>query len=248
MISTERLSVTFSHGGVQQHVIKNLDLVVHEGEFTVIMGPSGAGKSTLLYALSGMIAPALGKVVVDGLDIGVLKPRKLAEFRRRSCGFVFQQVHLLDTMSVLDNVLVAGLLGSTPRADVVRRARHLLADVGLDEGAQGKFPSMLSGGEAQRAAVARAVVNDPAVVFADEPTGALNWEAGTRVLDVLSDLHDHGQTIVLVTHDLRSALRAGRVLYLRDGTIQGEIFLGPRTTPEAARRDRLSQFLVAMGW
>lgn len=248
IVVADKLSVTFSHSGVQQHVLKNLDLDVRAGDFTVVMGPSGAGKSTLLHALAGMLRPTLGSVRVHGIDLATLTGRRLAHHRRRTCGFVFQQVHLLDTMSVLDNVLVAGLLGPRPRREVVRRARELLAEVGLDADTQRRFPSMLSGGEAQRAAVVRAVVNDPDILFADEPTGALNWESGARVLDILSTLHNAGQSILMVTHDLRSALRGNRVLYLRDGTIQGELDLGPWTGEDHSRRDTLHAFLGDMGW
>ena len=254
VITTERLSKTFSHQGLQQHVLKNLDLAIYAGDFTVIMGPSGAGKSTLLYALSGMDTPTLGSITFDGEEISRYAPDKLAVFRRRRCGFVFQQIHLLDSLSLMDNAMAVGLL-TQRRRDVVRRhAADLFDRVGLDDATRQKFPSMVSGGEAQRAAVVRAMMNAPAILFADEPTGQLNSEYGQRVLDLLTMLHGDGQSIVMVTHDLRSALRGSRILYLRDGAIQGELDLG-RYHPDADarharhdRHDRLTGFLAEMGW
>jgi putative ABC transport system ATP-binding protein len=247
VIVTARLSKTFSHGGVQQHVLRNLDLEIRAGDFTVIMGPSGAGKSTLLYALSGMDAPTLGTITFDGEDISRYSPDRLAVFRRRRCGFVFQQIHLLDALSLQDNVLAVGLLTGR-RHDVRRRAANLFDRVGLDEATRNKFPSMISGGEAQRAAVVRAMINEPAVLFADEPTGQLNSEFGQRVLDLLTMLHRDGQSIVMVTHDLRSALRGDRILYLRDGSIVGELTLPRYAAEDASRQDQLAGFLAEMGW
>lgn len=254
VIETVRLSKTFSHEGVQQHVLRNLDLTIYAGDFTIIMGPSGAGKSTLLYALSGMDTPTLGSIRVAAEEISTYRPDRLALFRRRHCGFVFQQIHLLDALSLTDNVMAVGLLTGR-RREVSRRAAELFDRVGIDAATREKFPSMVSGGEAQRAAIVRAMINDPAVLFADEPTGQLNSQFGQRVLELLTDLHRRGQTIVMVTHDLRSALRGNRILYLRDGAIQGELALGdipadgPESGPDhAARQDQLTGFLAEMGW
>lgn len=248
VIRTDKLSRTFSTQGAQQHVLKNLDLEILEGDFTVIMGPSGAGKSTLLYALSGMDRPTLGTITFDGQVISTMSQDRLAMFRRTHCGFVFQQINLLDSMSVLDNALAAGLLTGRPRRDVVKRATALFETVGLDATAHGKFPGQLSGGEAQRAAMVRGLVNDPNVLFADEPTGQLNSENSGRVLDLLTEVNGRGQTIVMVTHDLRSALRGTRIMYLRDGSIQGELRFDPWAGEDAARQDRLTAFLTEMGW
>lgn len=247
-IVTERLSKTFSHGGVQQHVLRNLDLRIHAGDFTVLMGPSGAGKSTLLYALSGMDRPTLGSVRFGGTELTECSESELARFRRRRCGFVFQQVHLLDAMSVMDNVLTSGLLVTRDRQRVVARAEELFALVGLDPASRKKFPGMLSGGEAQRAAIVRALINDPEVLFADEPTGQLNSAMSAMVLDLLTELHRRGQTIVMVTHDLRTAMRGNRVCYLRDGVVTGELALPAAMVDDAARVDSLTRFLDGMGW
>ena len=245
VVTTDKLSKSFSVGGAQQHVLRNLDLAVDEGSFTVIMGPSGAGKSTLLYALSGLDRPTLGTVRLGGTRLTELKEDALARFRRGHCGFVFQQVHLLDSLSVLENLLAVGLLISRDRSAVTARPRSLLERVNLPERDWSKVPTMLSGGEAQRVAIARALMNHPTVVFADEPTGQLNSEHSTAVLDLLSEVHEDGQTIVMVTHDVRSAARADRVLYLRDGRIADECALAGAADQ---RTERLTAFLAGMGW
>jgi len=248
IISTNKLCKTFSSEGIQQHVLKNLDLEIYEGDFTVIMGPSGAGKSTLLYALSGMDKPTLGEIDFGGKKISSLSDDKLAVFRRDNCGFVFQQIHLLDNMSILDNVLVCGYLVNKNRKAVSSRATELLKRIGLGENVWRKFPAQVSGGEAQRAGIARALINNPKIVFADEPTGALDSTFGGAVLDALSQVNKQGQSVVMVTHDLRSAMRGNRVLYLRDGVIRGECELGKYESGDQERHEKLSTFLKEMGW
>jgi putative ABC transport system ATP-binding protein len=248
IISTEKLCKTFSNGGVQQHVLKNLDIEIYEGDFTVIMGSSGAGKSTLLYALSGMDKPTLGSIKFNDTEIPKLSNDRLAVFRRLNCGFVFQQIFLMDNMSILDNILMSGLLVSSNRRNIAGRAKELLTQVGLTEKIWSKFPSQLSGGEAQRAAIVRALINNPKVVFADEPTGALNSAAGMAALDVLSEVNQKGQSIIMVTHDLKSARRGNRILYMRDGAIHGVCDLGRYVSGDRARHEKLQAFLDEMGW
>ena len=164
------LSKTFSNESVQQHVLKNLNLSVYKGDFTVIMGNSGSGKSTLLYALSGMDRPTLGSVVYGDTDISKYSNDKLAKFRRDHCGFVFQQNYLNDTMSALDNVMVSGLLKTKDRKALAAKAKELLNKVEIKEQDYNKFPAQLSGGGQQRVAVVRGVINDPEILFANEPT------------------------------------------------------------------------------
>lgn len=248
IISTNKLCKTFSNGGMQQHVLKNLDIEIYQGDFTVIMGSSGAGKSTLLYALSGMDKPTLGSIKFGENEISKLSNDKLAIFRRLNCGFVFQQMFLMDNMSILDNILVSGLLISNDRKTIAERAKELLTQVGLTEIIWSKFPSQLSGGEAQRAAIVRALINNPKVVFADEPTGALNSSAGQAALDVLTEVNRGGQSIIMVTHDLKSARRGNRILYMRDGAIQGVCDLGSYVSGDKERHNKLQGFLNEMGW
>lgn len=248
IITTEKLSKSFSTQGLQQHVLKNLDFEVYEQDFTVIMGPSGAGKSTLLYALSGMDKPTLGQVRFSGETISGYSADKLAVFRRKHCGFIFQQIFLIESMSLMDNVMASGRLLRTSRKELVSQAKNLFGSVKLDEKLWKKFPNQVSGGEAQRAGIVRALINNPSVVFADEPTGALNSSTGEAVLDVLSAVNQNGQSIVMVTHDTKSAIRGNRVVYLKDGVLCGELELGRYCGVDEKRRMRLHEFLTQMGW
>lgn len=248
ILKAKDLCKTFSNESVQQHVLKNLNLEIRQGEFAVIMGNSGSGKSTLLYALSGIDRPTLGSIQYRDEEITGYSNDKLAVFRREHCGFVFQQNYLNDTMSVLDNIMVSGLLKSRDKKAIALKGMELLLQVGISEQCFHKFPSQLSGGEAQRAAIVRGLINDPEILFADEPTGALNSANTDSVLNVLSSLHQRGQTIVMVTHDMRSAERAGRVLYLKDGLIIGELELGEYSDGDSLRHEKLRLFLKEMGW
>lgn len=248
LLKTEKLSKSFSNGGSMQHVLKNIDLELYKGDFTVIMGASGAGKSTLLYALSGMDTPTLGTITFGDKVISDLSQDGLAGFRRIHCGFVFQQIYLIDTMSVMDNVLSAGLLVNKDKKALVRRAGELFAGVDISKDTQKKFPTQISGGEAQRVGIVRALINSPEILFADEPTGALNSKTGLDVLDTLTKFNEQGQSVVMVTHDMRSARRGNRILYLKDGVILGECDLGKYSHGDMARHEKLSAFLKEMGW
>ena len=234
------LCKTFSNESVQQHVLKNLNIEIRKGDFTVIMGDSGAGKSTLLYSLSGMDRPSLGSIRYGDEEISRYNNDKLALFRRKHCGFVFQQNYLNDTMSVMDNIIVSGLLKSRDRKAIASRAKELLKQVGLDENCYNKFPNQLSGGEKQRVALVRSVIN--------EPTGALNSQNTASVLDVLTDMNRKGQSIVMVTHTVAAAERGNRILYLKDGVICDEITLTPYAGQDKDRHKQLRAFLADMGW
>ena len=249
ILKTEKLCKSFSNGGTQQHVIKNLDLDIIEGDLTVIMGSSGSGKSTLLYALSGMDKPTLGKVLFGDTEIQDYSNDQLAVFRRGNCGFVFQSVYLLENQTVLDNVLTAALIVQKNSPELVNEAKLLLNKVGLSEDDWKKYPNQLSGGEAQRVGIVRAIINNPKILFADEPTGALNSASSRDVLDIFTEIHKNGQSIVMVTHDIKTALRGTRVLYLRDGGIVGDYRMPPYGEEDSQkRRTGLSAFLETMGW
>jgi putative ABC transport system ATP-binding protein len=189
-----------------------------------------------------------GKVSFFDTSIEKLNADKLAVFRRQNCGFVFQQMFLLDNMSILDNILVCGLLANKDKKAIVSYAKELLTKVGLTETIWRKFPSQLSGGENQRAAIVRALINKPRAVFADEPTGSLNSASGKAVLDVLTDINSNNQSIIMVTHDLNSARRGNRILYMRDGVIYGECLLGKYKSGDNERYAKLQAFLSEMGW
>lgn len=249
ILKTEKLCKSFSLGGNQQHILKNMDLEIKKGDFTVIMGSSGSGKSTLLYALSGMDRPTMGKVIFNGQDISKMTNDQLAVFRRRNCGFVFQNIYLLENMSILDNILTSGLLVEKNKKKLVKEAKELLIKVGIGENLWRKFPSQLSGGEAQRAGIIRALINHPEVVFADEPTGALNSASGKEVLDVFTQISLEGTSIVMVTHDIKTALRGTRIIYIKDGTVFGELSLPFfENEGQEARRKKVQAFLDEMGW
>ncbi len=248
LLKTENLSKSFSNGGVMQHVLKNIDLELYQGDFTVIMGASGAGKSTLLYAVSGMDTPTLGTIMFADTEISALSQDELAVFRRKHCGFVFQQIYLIDGMSLMDNVLSAGLLVNKDKKAVVDRAKELFASVDISEELYEKFPTQISGGEAQRVGMVRALINQPEILFADEPTGALNSQTGLDVLNTLTEFNNQGQSVVMVTHDMRSARRGNRILYLKDGVITGECNLGTYRHGDMGRHEKLSAFLSEMGW
>lgn len=248
LLKTEHLSKSFSNGGAMQHVLKNIDLKLYRGDFTIIMGASGAGKSTLLYALSGMDTPTLGTITFGEKVISDLDSDGLAVFRRDHCGFVFQQIYLIDGMSVMDNVLAAGLLVSRDKNALVKRAETLFDAVDISPETRRKFPAQISGGEAQRVGIVRALINSPEILFADEPTGALNSKTGLDVLDTLTAFNEQGQSVVMVTHDMRSARRGNRILYLKDGTVLGECDLGKYVSGDPGRHEKLSSFLREMGW
>jgi putative ABC transport system ATP-binding protein len=248
IIKTDKLSKSFSVGGKQLHIIKNLDLTIQEGDFTVIMGSSGSGKSTLLYAISGMDNPTLGEVWFDSENISRFTDDQLAVFRRTNCGFVFQQVQLMENMSAMDNILTSGFLLSDNKKAIIEKAEKLLKQFGVGQVLWDKVPSQLSGGEAQRVGIVRALINNPKVLFADEPTGALNSASGKMVLDVMTGIHKGGQSLICVTHDLKTAARGNRVIYLRDGAVVSELDLGPYSENDKTRAAQLQKFLDGMGW
>ena len=249
ILRTDKLCKSFSNNSRQQHVIKNLDLEIMENDFTIIMGASGSGKSTLLYALSGMDKPSIGKVYFGDTEIQNYSNDELAVFRRGNCGFVFQSVYLLENQTVLDNILTGALIVQKNSPELIQKAKDLLKKVGIDEEMWNKYPSQLSGGEAQRVGIVRAIINDPKILFADEPTGALNSAASKEVLDIFTEVHKNGQTIVMVTHDLKTALRGTRVLYLHDGKVVGDYRMPEfGDDDQKERRNKLSQFLETMGW
>jgi putative ABC transport system ATP-binding protein len=203
-------------GGVTG-ALNGVSLTVEEGEFTAVMGPSGSGKSTLLNLIAGLDRPTSGSVVVAGSDLGSLGETGLARFRRDRIGFVFQFFHLLPNLTALENVLIPAQLKS--RTSVEARGRDLLRQLGIEE-VSDRYPARLSGGQQQRVAIARALINQPTLLLADEPTGALDTKSGEQVMEQLMHLHRQGQTILLVTHDAKLATRyAARVISVVDGRI-----------------------------
>ncbi len=249
ILSAKGLCKSFAHNGGQVHILSHIDLLLYEGDFTVIMGASGSGKSTLLYSLSGMDRATAGEVIYKGENIVTMKEKKIAELRHTDFGFIFQQMHLVSNLSLFENVAVSGYLNkSKSSAEVKEYANKLIEKMGISH-IKMHLPSQVSGGEQQRCAIARAVINSPKLLFADEPTGALNRKNTTEVLNLLTGLNQSGQSILMVTHDMRAALRATRLIYLEDGKIIGELTL-PHYNPgeEKSRETQVNSWLSSMEW
>jgi putative ABC transport system ATP-binding protein len=213
----ELTNLTKTYG--TQRALDDVSLRIPCGEVTAIMGPSGSGKSTLLNLVAGLDRATSGSITVDGEDITALSETALARYRRQKIGLIFQFFNLLNNLTVLDNVLISAQLAGSPRKAALARAKDLLGQLEIADQAQ-SFPARLSGGQRQRVAIARALINQPVLLLADEPTGALDSRNGEQVLDLFRDLNDSGQTIVLVTHDPRLAERyADRIVSLVDGAV-----------------------------
>ncbi|MGO1543913.1 MAG: ABC transporter ATP-binding protein [Gulosibacter sp.] len=224
-------------------VLNGINLEVRPGEFTVVMGASGSGKSTLLYCISGMDRPTEGTVKLDGRDLTSFNNKQMSKVRLEEMGFIFQQAYFLDNLNVRDNILLPALKAQPrERAKVEARVDALLKRFGIDHIANHGV-TQVSGGQLQRASICRALATEPKVLFADEPTGALNASTSEEVMNALVDVHRDGTTVVMVTHDPACAARADRVVYLRDGLVVDEVALGPWTHEHSEQR---SDFLL--GW
>lgn len=216
----EAKNIYKSFGTLQ--VLKGIDFSAEKSEVVAVMGTSGAGKSTLLQILGTLSSPDSGTLFIDGIDVLTLSGKKLAEFRNRKIGFVFQFHHLLPEFSAIENVMIPAFIAGRPKKDAETSAKNLLVDLGLGERLHHK-PSQLSGGEQQRVAIARALINNPSVIFADEPSGNLDTKTKEEIHRLFFDLRDkYGQTIVIVTHDPALAAMSDRCLFMRDGQFVNE--------------------------
>jgi putative ABC transport system ATP-binding protein len=232
-------NVSRTYGEKTTVALGGVNLTVNRGEFTAIMGPSGSGKSTLLNVVAGLDRPTSGKVVVDGIELTGASETQLARYRRTRVGFVFQFFNLLSNLTVLENVMVPAQLAGMRHSDARSQARQLIHDLNI-ESIERSYPQNLSGGERQRVAIARALINKPALILADEPTGALDSRTGAQVMDLLDGLNQRGQTILLVTHDVNLATGHGRrVVTLHDGAVVDDARLQPRRQAEPADLVRL---------
>ena len=233
-----------------QRVLKDVDLQIRRGEFVSVMGPSGSGKSTLLYTISGMDRMTSGSVKLDGSELADLSEEALSDLRLTDMGFVFQHIHLLKNLSIFDNVVLPGYLARNGgRKAVNQRATALMEKVGIDELADNDV-TQASGGQLQRVGICRALINNPSIVFGDEPTGALNSKAAGEIMDLLADINRSGTTILLVTHNVKVAARTERVLFMLDGRIVAERRLGAYVGNgrEGSRREEaLSAWLLEQG-
>ena len=238
----------------QNNVLRNVNLTIEAGEMVGIMGPSGSGKTTLLYTVSGMDDATAGKVDFFGKDMTLLKPNEMSELRLNEMGFVFQQMYMLKNLSVYDNIVLPAYQSDEGREkknrkQISERAIRLMQKLGISEIAENDT-NEVSGGQLQRACICRSMINNPKIIFADEPTGALNKQNSIEVMEELTRINAEGTSMMLVTHDMKVASKCERVLYIEDGDIRAEITLGKWNDGQEARtRERnLNDWLIKLGW
>ena len=234
----------------QNNVLKNINLEVNDGEMIAIMGPSGSGKSTLLYAISGMDRVTSGQVIFDGKDITELREKELAKLRLDEMGFIFQQMYMMKNLTILDNIILPAAESKKTKEsnkEKQMRGEALMRKLGIIEVADNDI-NEVSGGQLQRACICRSMMNSPKLLFADEPTGALNRTSSNEVMDELVKLNKEGTTIVMVTHDAKVASRCSRVLFIVDGNIKGEYTELSNDTDPNRRERGLNNWLMDQGW
>ncbi len=222
IVETRGLVKVYPMGKLEVRALRGVTLGIESGGFISVMGPSGSGKSTLLNILGCMDRPTDGTVLLDGVNLGKVRPRQLPRIRREKVGFVFQQYQLLGYLTAMENVMLPLRYADVGRRAARKRALDVLERVGLGDRAHHR-PAELSGGQQQRVAIARALINRPAIVLADEPTGNLDSKSGDEILDLLRELNETGQTFIIVTHDPRVAERTDRTIYLHDGEVESEV-------------------------
>lgn len=251
ILEVKNLCKTYIVNKRQNNVLKNVNLHVAEGEMVAVMGPSGSGKSTLLYAVSGMDDITAGEVDFCGKNLAELNPKELAGLRLDEMGFIFQQMYMLKNLSILDNILLPACQSEKikeTRRETVERGHALMRKLGIIDIAENDI-NEVSGGQLQRACICRSMINRPKMIFADEPTGALNRASSDEVMEELAMLNRDGTTIMLVTHDVKVAAKCSRILYIVDGNIQGEYNLGQYDSSRLRERERaLNGWLMEMGW
>jgi putative ABC transport system ATP-binding protein len=251
LLKSQNLSKSYRLGkGNEVSVLNEVDLDIEPGEFVTVMGPSGSGKSTLLYNICGMDRMSSGSVRFKGRELAQLSEHELAALRLTDMGFIFQQIHLLANLTILDNILLSGYLARrTDRKSVDRRAAELMELTGISSLARNSI-SQASGGQLQRVGICRALINEPDILFGDEPTGALDSRSAAEIMDLIARIHEAGTTVMIVTHDIKVASRSERVLFMLDGRIAGEKHLGPPNgngSAARAREEELTAWLIERG-
>ena len=251
ILEAKDLCKTYIVNKRQNNVLKNVNFTVSEGEMVAIMGPSGSGKSTLLYAVSGMDSITAGEVKFCGKNIAKMGEKEVADLRLDEMGFIFQQMYMLKNLTVLDNIILPAVQSkknTETRKEVALRGQDLMRKLGIIDIADNDI-NEVSGGQLQRACICRSMINRPAVLFADEPTGALNRTTSNEVMEELVKLNKEGTTIMMVTHDAKVAAKCSRVLYIVDGNIKGE-YISPKDLEikEKERERLLNNWLMELGW
>ncbi len=232
MLQAKKVQKVFGTKGNVYKALEDIDLEIKEGEFIGIMGPSGAGKSTLLNVLSTIDTPTSGDIIIDGEDIVGMKEKQLADFRRNQLGFIFQDYNLLDTLTVKENIILPLALSKVSASEIKERVESIAGTFGISE-ILDKYPYHISGGQKQRAAASRAIITNPSLILADEPTGALDSKSATSLLESLSMLNEqNSSTIMMVTHDAFAASFCKRILFIKDGKIDAEIHKLQQTRQE----------------
>ena len=235
---------TTRFGGNRTQALTDVSFSVEKGEFVAFMGESGSGKTTLLNILASLDKPTTGEVFLNEKNIGTLKNSEISAFRRNHIGFVFQDFNLLDNFSVRDNILLPLVLSDTPFEKMIARLTPIVRALGIDE-LLSKYPYEISGGEKQRTAIARALITEPEIVLADEPTGALDSRSATELLRVFEEINRNGQTLLMVTHSARAASHAGRILFIKDGQVFHQIYRGNMNQDEL--HQKISDTLTLLG-
>lgn len=222
---------TTRFGGTKVEALKNVNFSVEQGEYVAIMGESGSGKTTLLNILAALDKPTSGNVILDGRDISAIKESSISAFRRDNLGFVFQDFNLLDTFTLEDNIYLPLVLAGKNYREMNKRLKAVAGKLGITELLR-KYPYEVSGGQKQRAAVARALITNPKIIFADEPTGALDSKSTDELLGLFGEINKNGQTILMVTHSVKAASHAGRVLFIKDGEVFHQIYKADGTSQQ----------------
>ena len=251
ILEVKDLCKTYVVNKREQNVLNNVNLQIKEGEFISIMGPSGSGKSTLLYNVSGMDKMTAGSVVFKGIELSTLSEKEMSTLRLHEMGFVFQQINLLKNLGIIDNIVVSAYMAKNRnRKEVNQFAIELMEKTGITELADNDI-TQASGGQLQRVAICRSLINNPDIIFGDEPTGALNSKSSNEIMDIFKDINESGSTIMLVTHNVKVASKTERVLFMIDGKIEGEYNLGKfkeEDKDSTEREEKLSKWLLEMGW
>ena len=250
ILEVKDLCKTYIVNKRQNNVLKNVNFTIGEGEMVAVMGPSGSGKSTLLYAVSGMDSLTAGEVNFCGRNIAGMGERELADLRLDEMGFIFQQMYMLKNLTILDNIILPATQSQKqrePRRETARRGQDFMRRLGIIDIADNDI-NEVSGGQLQRACICRSMMNNPKMIFADEPTGALNRTSSDEVMEELVKLNSEGTTIMLVTHDVKVAAKCTRVMYIVDGNIKGEYDLSECSTQIRERERTLNNWLLELGW